>query len=343
MKAVTSNNYRARIDRVLAHLAAHLDADLSLAELARIAHFSPYHFHRMFRAMTGESVAAVVRRLRLETAGRALRERDGSVTDVALAAGYGSPEAFTRAFQQAFGAAPSDYRRAVVAPRYLPPLSLELTLDRATMRLSLEPFGSTDMDVAIEVCPDRSAACLRHVGPYDHAGPTYERVLRWAATAGLLERDAVVMGLSYDDPGAVAEDALRYDVCFGLTEPVALPVEFRLETVRGGRYAVHALRGPYNGIHDAFRRLFGKWLPTSGEEIDDRPCLELHMSRPTEVPESERLTKVCVPLRNKSPRSATELTPDARAVGPVPGVVTGSSEGARQIRRRLRQALETRR
>ena len=117
MKAVTSNDYRARIDRVLAHLADHLDADLSVAELARIAHFSPYHFHRMFRAMTGESVAALVRRLRLETAGRALRERDGSVIDVALAAGYGSPEGFTRAFQQAFAAAPSAYRRAMVAPR----------------------------------------------------------------------------------------------------------------------------------------------------------------------------------------------------------------------------------
>jgi len=243
-----------------------------------------------------------VRRLRLETAGRALRERDGSVTDVALAAGYGSPEAFTRAFQQAFGAAPSAYRRAVVAPRYIPPLSLELTLNRATMRLSLEPFGSTDMDVTIEIFPDRLAACLRHVGSYDHAGPTYERLLRWAASAELLECDAAVMGLSYDDPGAVAEDALRYDVCLGLTEPVALPVGFRLETVRGGRYAVHALRGPYSGIHDAFRRLFGKWLPTSGEEVDDRPCLELHLSRPTEVPESERLTKVCIPLRNEPSR-----------------------------------------
>ena len=116
-----------------------------------------------------------------------------------------------------------------------------------------------------------------------------------------------MIGLSYDDPGAVAEDALRYDACLALTEPVALPVGFRLETVRGGRYAVHALRGPYNGIHDAFRRLFGKWLPISGEEIDDRPCLELHMSHPTEVPESERLTKVCVPLRNTPPRSTTEL------------------------------------
>lgn len=107
---------------------------------------------------------------------------------------------------------------AVVAPRYIPPLSRELTLDRATMRLSLEPFGSTDMDVAIEIFPDRLAACLRHVGPHDHAGPTYECLLRWAATAGLLEPDAVVMGLSYDDPGAVAEDALCYDVCLGLTE-----------------------------------------------------------------------------------------------------------------------------
>jgi AraC family transcriptional regulator len=181
------------------------------------------------------------------------------------------------------------------------------------MRLSLEPFGSTDMDVTIEIFPDRLAACLRHVGSYDHAGPTYERLFRWAASAELLACDAVVMGLSYDDPGAVAEDALRYDVCLALTEPVALPVGFRLETVRGGRYAVHALRGPYSGIHDAFRRLFGKWLPTSGEEVDDRPCLELHMSRPTEVPESERLTKVCVPLRNKPPRSTTELTPDARS------------------------------
>src|SRR5260370_1112277 len=128
MKAATSNDCRARIDRVLTHLADHLDADLSVAELARIAHFSPYHFHRMFRAMTGESVAALVRRLRLETAGRALRERDGSVTDVALAAGYRPPAAFTPALPPAFAAAPSDYHRPAGAPRYISPPALDLTL-----------------------------------------------------------------------------------------------------------------------------------------------------------------------------------------------------------------------
>src|SRR5258705_3918975 len=138
MKAVTSNDCRARIDRVLAHFADHLDADLSVAELARIAHFSPYHFHRMFRAMTGESVAALVRRLRLETAGRALREHDGSVTDVALAAGYGSPEAFTRAFPPAFGAPPAAHPRPAAPPRPTPPLALALSLDPAPLPLSLE-------------------------------------------------------------------------------------------------------------------------------------------------------------------------------------------------------------
>ena len=66
-------------------------------------------------------------------------------------------------------------------------MRLELTLDRATMRLSLEPFGSTDMNVTVEIFPDRLAACLRHVGSYDHAGPTYERLLRWAASAELLD------------------------------------------------------------------------------------------------------------------------------------------------------------
>lgn len=299
MKPSTGSDYRTRIDRVLAHVAEHLDADLGLEELAAIAHISPYHFHRIFRAMTGESIAALVRRLRLEAAGHALRQTEASVIDVALDAGYGSPEAFSRAFHTAFGMTPSDYRRAVIPPRYLPPLSLELRLDRAPIRLVLEPLsGGTDMDVTIEIFPDRLAACVRHVGPYDNVGPTFERLFRWAQKSGLLTRDVLVMGLSYDNPDDMAADELRYDACITLTKPQAVPEGFRVETLRGGRYAVHLLRGPYSGIRDTFRRIFGKWLPTSGEEVDDRPCVELYLNRPTEVPDHELLTKICVPLRS---------------------------------------------
>src|SRR5258707_8524190 len=95
LKPRTATDYRSRMNRVLDHLARHLDAELSVTELARVAHFSPFHFHRVFRGMTGESVAGLVRRLRLERAARTLRQSEASVLDVAFAAGYGSPEAFT--------------------------------------------------------------------------------------------------------------------------------------------------------------------------------------------------------------------------------------------------------
>jgi AraC family transcriptional regulator len=73
MKPVTTTDYRSRLNRVLAHLAESLDAELAVADLAGVAAFSPYHFHRIFRSITGETVAGLVRRLRLERAARALR------------------------------------------------------------------------------------------------------------------------------------------------------------------------------------------------------------------------------------------------------------------------------
>jgi AraC family transcriptional regulator len=299
MKPATAIDYRARLNRVLDHLARHLDDELGVAELAQAASFSPYHFHRMFRGVTGETVAGLVRRLRLERAGRALRTSDASVIEIALAAGYGSPEAFTRAFQQAFGLAPSDYRRAAKPPACTPPLSLALRLDPASLRIVLEPLsGGTTMDVRIETYPDQLAVCARHVGPYETVGSLFQRAYQWGGGAKLFTPQTLFMGLSYDDPESTSAEALRYDVCFTVAAPVAaLPDFARLETLAGGRYAVHTLKGPYTGIRETFRRLFGLWLPASGAELGDRPCREIYRNSMTEVPESELLTDVCVPLR----------------------------------------------
>src|SRR5262245_61340544 len=101
-KPRTTIDYQARINRVLAYVTASLDADLGVEELARVASLSAFHFHRVFRAITGETIGGLNRRLRLERAGRALR-RGEPLIDVALDAGYGSPEAFGRAFREAFG------------------------------------------------------------------------------------------------------------------------------------------------------------------------------------------------------------------------------------------------
>src|ERR1035438_7696056 len=112
MKTSTAADYHERILRTLAHIQAHLDDAPDLDELACVACFSPYHFHRVFRGLVGEPVQEHVRRLRLERAAHRLKLQDEAVTSVALDAGYESHEAFTRAFHNMFGMSPTQFRAA---------------------------------------------------------------------------------------------------------------------------------------------------------------------------------------------------------------------------------------
>src|SRR5262245_6626807 len=151
MKDATSSSYHERILRVQVHIQSHLDDALSLEELAGVACFSPFHFHRLFRAFTGEGVHEHVRRLRLERAAQRLKLSEQPVTDIAFDAGYESHEAFTRAFHAMFGMPPSQFR----GTRYRPP-----------------DYG-TPPPVEIKTLDRTLVVFLRHAGPYEAVGATW--------------------------------------------------------------------------------------------------------------------------------------------------------------------------
>jgi AraC family transcriptional regulator len=121
MKSTTRQDYLDRICRVLRFVQEHLDEDLSPAILSDVANLSVYHFHRVFSGLVGESLAEHVRRLRLERAAGELCRTNRRVIDVALAAGYGAHEPFTRAFRAHFGMPPSALREAG-EPLVFPPV-----------------------------------------------------------------------------------------------------------------------------------------------------------------------------------------------------------------------------
>src|SRR5438132_4034806 len=128
----TDLTYRQRVLQVQLHIQEHLDEELPLDRLARVAHFSPFHFHRLFRALVGETVSEYVRRLRLESAAVALKTTDKTVLQVALDAGYGTHEAFTRAFRQMFGISPSQFRAGqnpLYTPKETEPMTAAATYD----------------------------------------------------------------------------------------------------------------------------------------------------------------------------------------------------------------------
>jgi AraC family transcriptional regulator len=283
----THETHRRRILKVQLFIAEHLDEDLSLERLARVAHFSPYHFHRLFKALVGEGVSEYVRRLRLEAAAVLLKTSGRPVIQVAFDAGYGTHEAFTRAFRQMFGVSPSQYRagRRGAAPPVFHP-SEETTMTTTSSR----------PEVRIRTLKPLRVAFVRHLGPYREVGPTFERFCAWAGQRGLFGPDTLVLSVTWDDPEVTPPEKIRCDCCITVGEDFRPEGEVGVQTLEGGDYAVGTHRGPYERIGDLWNWLFGTWLPASGREVRHAPPFEVSLNSPANTPPEELLTDIYVPL-----------------------------------------------
>ena len=274
-------DYGRRIERVVDHIGAHLDEPLDLDRLAAVACFSPYHFHRIYRAVTGETALDTLRRLRLHRAAGELVQGGDGIAGIARRAGYGSVAAFTRAFGSAYGVAPAAYRRR---GRLVPPVH-----DPSNPEASMH-------DVVIRDLPSTRVAALPHTGPYMAIGTTFDRLYAWAAARGLVGPHVRSFAVYYDDPDAVPASALRS--CAGLQLGLGAVEDgaVRLVEIPGGRHAVLRHKGPYAELEGAYRWLYRDWLPASGHTPADRPCFEEYLNSCRTLPPEAWLTDIHLPL-----------------------------------------------
>ena len=284
MKTVTRESYRKRIERAVNFLTGNLDSAVDLHRLAEEANFSPYHFHRVYAALMGETVTETLRRMRLHRAAVKLLTSRDSLARLAQEAQYGSVPAFNRAFKEAYGAPPAAYRTrgAAAALQYAQPKHEETRMDQVT----------------IENRQPQRVAALRHTGHYHDIGKTFERLAAWAAGRNLLGPDSRSFGIYYDDPNTVAAAQLRSDACITIPENVTPDGECRLVHTPGARCAVLVHVGPYAELERPYHWLYGVWLPQSGHEPDDQPCFEEYLNDCRVLPPSEWRTAICVPLRS---------------------------------------------
>lgn len=297
MRDATHQDYQARIFRVLLHIQRHLDDDLALAELARIACFSPYHFHRVFRGMVGESVGAHIRRIRLERAAQQLRTTKRGVTAVALQAGYESHEAFTRAFKTLTGLTPSAFRTQH-CDASLPPAPSGIRYTARGRPAGFHPLteGGSIMQVRLEDLAPMRVAFVRHVGPYDQCGTAWETLVPRLGAEGRLGPGTMFIGICYDDPEITPPDRVRYDACVTVDDTFEPGGAIGVQTLEGGEYAVTTHQGPYSRFGETYGAFFGQWIPQSGRTLRDAPCLEVYLNDPEGTEPEELLTDIYAPL-----------------------------------------------
>ncbi len=297
-----TSSYRERLNRVLRHIENHLDDNPDLDELSAVACFSPYHFHRIFTALVGESVAAYVRRLRLERAAMQLTQLDVAITQVALAAGYDSLDAFARAFRAQFGVLPSAYRRD------------DGTLTRARSRSVDRPLfyhltpDVPPIDVQIRPFLPMSVATVRYTGPYDECYPAWETLVAAMQAHGLMTERSVACAVSHDNPDITPARKCRMEVCLSLPSGATADALVVRDLLRDKRvylreigsaadYAAIEVRGPYTLLHPAYRSLYREWLPQSGREPEDDPGFEVYYNSPQNTAPQDLRTEIFVPLK----------------------------------------------
>jgi len=276
VRAANEERWIERIERTLTLLSTRLDDPPSLRELARTAGSSPYHFHRIWRALMGETVSQTIARLRVAVAQQRLRRDHATVTKVAVDGGFATPQSLARAFRRVSGMTPTAFLTSGLEAAGVVPVNV------STVRIEVRP-------------PCRLVALRREGEAYRELNSLFQRVWNWAQGAGLLDQLEGIYGIPYDDPLSVEEDALRYDACLALGDAVSPPEPFKTIELPAGQYAWLRHQGRYDlleGANDALMH----WLVASGRMPADFPILHKFLDDPDVTPAEARRTHVYLRL-----------------------------------------------
>ncbi|MCO7519463.1 MULTISPECIES: AraC family transcriptional regulator [unclassified Pseudomonas] len=280
--------YQQRFDAVLAYIEGNLEGDLSVDALSAVAHFSAFHFHRQFSAYVGVPVARYVQLMRLRRAAhRLLGEPRHSVLEAALAAGFESPEAFSRAFRRAFGQAPGAFRRQPDWQVWNSVFAIPYFSRSITMQVRIVEFAAVRL------------AALEHRGPPNQVSETVRRFIDWRTRSGQSPvASSRTFGIPFNNPDTTAPEDFRFAVCGEIDQAVAANAQGVHElSLPAGRCAVVRHVGSPDHIGETIYPIYRDWLPDSGEELRDQPLFFHYLSIYPQTPLEQWQTDIYVPLR----------------------------------------------
>ncbi|MEX0273046.1 MAG: GyrI-like domain-containing protein, partial [Flavobacteriaceae bacterium] len=272
---------------------------IPLEELAGVACFSPYHFHRIFVAVTGESVNGDTNRIRLEKVARVLRFSKKSIATIAYECGFSSPATLSRSFKHYFGVSPSIYRK-------------HKKVKNSKIRKVLFPVDQYHCDmtdeelkeqfpVEIKEFPQRRIAYIRVTDSFRDGVviKAFDDLVTWAKQRGVYDAGDI-FGMSKDDPTITPKDTYCYEVCITIPEKFELDTDHSMESMilPKCQYAVTSVSGDFNVVATGIHYLFNHWLINSPYEPEHRPGLEIFKDKEHVCNWDHFDLDLCIPIKD---------------------------------------------
>lgn len=254
------------------YIEAHLADEIDWGMVAQVACCSEYHFRRMFASLAGLGLSEYIRRRRLSLAALALHQTDDRVIDIAVMVGYGSADAFTRAFQALHGVTPSEVRLNGTSIKVFPPMTFQLTIrggDAMEYRIvEKEPFYIVGVHKRVKLVyhgvNEEIAALWRSLSAADIAaleqmGDGEPRGLLNASTHFTDDR---------------SEGSLLDQYIGVITSQPPAADRWTVLPVAASTWAVFTTRGTFpDALQEVWGRIYSEWLANSGYEVAAGPEL----------------------------------------------------------------------
>lgn len=304
----TSNkDYTKQVNRVIDYIQLNLDKELSIGELSKQVSLSPYHFHRIFSATVGESLAKYVQRKRLERAASLLLgDSSQPVTNVAYECGFNSVNVFCRNFKRHFGVTAEEYRnkKQQTLSKNRQFNSTNDTKDRSYSRYFCQRkttiiTGGKTMNCTFEIkeLPAIEIIYCRHQGALDQMQGAFAKLMQWAYPRGLVANpDMKLLSVYHDNPDITEKDKLTADAGMIVAEKVKTDGEIGAYQISSGQYAVGRFEVSMEEFPDAWHMMF-RLIAEHGSQCTAGTHYEVYLNNRDEHPERKFIIDICIPVK----------------------------------------------
>jgi len=280
---VTHREYFKAINRAVDFINEHLNEPVNLYDLADVAHISGFHFHRIFKAMLGESPGEYIQRLRLEKAAFKLQTTQQTILEIAEQTGYQTSQALSKAFKKRFDVSPSVFRT-----------------QSAHLSVPIEIPVFIRIEPEIREIKAKQVITLRVVNPFVNTGAfvhAWKKLIRFAGVSGIPDDEHEYITLSRDILTITQPNLYRSYACVTANPKIKPQGEFGKQTIDGGLYAVFTYKGAYTNLDRLYCYIYRNWIPNSKYELRDIAFFEKFLNSPDTVSQDDLLTEVYIPIK----------------------------------------------
>jgi AraC family transcriptional regulator len=294
----------ARLNTAITFIEANLSEKLSLKIIAEKAHFSPYHFHRLFSVAVGETVQNFINRKRIEKAALILlHQKEKTITEISEQTGFSDISSLSRAFKKFYGISPNKFKEespekySKICKTESKKGQIEISFEQYICNIN-NALNWLKMKTKTEIkqIEKLNLAYIAHQGNMDKIGKVFNRLIQWAAPKGLMSQDNLRMVTIYhDSPKITSPENIRSSIAIVLNSEISVDGEVGLKTIESTKCIVNRLEITQNEFQQAWESSF-VWMTENGYKKSEIDPFEIFYNNAAEHPENKFIVDLCIPI-----------------------------------------------